>query len=42
VTEELSTIERLVAGAEDRGPDIRVALESLKSVERPDLPADRV
>lgn len=42
VTDELSTIERLVFGAEDRSPDLREALEELKSMERSNLPADRV
>ena len=42
VSEELATIENLVAGAEDRSPDIRDALEKLKSTERSDLSDDRI
>jgi GTP-binding protein EngB required for normal cell division len=42
VLKELATIEGLVAASEDRSPEIRNALEALKSVERPDHPADRV
>jgi len=42
VSEELATIESLVAGAEDRSPEIRDALEELKSTERSTFPADRV
>lgn len=42
VTDELSTIDRLVSGTEDRSPDLRDALEELTSMERAILPADRV
>ena len=41
VSEELATIESLVAGAEDRSPDIRDALEELQSMEGSNPSADR-
>jgi GTP-binding protein EngB required for normal cell division len=42
VSEELVTIQRLVAGAEDRSSDIRDALEELRFTKRSDLPADHI